>query len=1189
MKMLNGLFKLTMVALLILVQAAILHPATQSPRQVIILKADDCLKTLLWDRFFTYIQNNDLKASIGIVAKNLYDDSYVQWLKSYAIKANFQIWNHGLTHFCGDETYPAEFKGSSYESQFESLRASQKLIKEKLGFTNTVFGAGCNYIDNNTSRALADIEEIKIWYYGRRDTVKLNLERHINIEHPTGVPNYDNFVQTYQDKQLHLHKYLLVQIHPGWWGEDRWEQFEKIIAFLQEKNVVFMTGDEYFQHVNRTITVTTTAGSGPGSLREAISNANAQEDKSAVIELPAGTFYLNGTPGENNNISGDLDIYSSIVFKGAGAGKTIIDGNGKDRVFHIHDGQVTISGITIRNGRTQLGGGIRVDGGTVAVQDCTVTQNTASTNASGTKTGGAGIYVQNAKISIYNSTISNNYGSSPGIVKGGGIWANLDVRLRFIDIKHCTIKGNIANKNQSGTGLGGGLYLLTNGTVYETIIIDNVFNNNIAGSGQKGQGGAVYIQKVKEVVFAKNRFQANIAASKQEEFGENIAVNGPGTISMINNLCVNSNSGTFIGSIYLKGSSPASLLNITMFNNTLVVSPVTSSGQGRRGPGIYIDRDAHLTMTNNVVTGYTQAIYKKSGSNASFSADCNLFYNDSDPLIGNDAILQPPLLDKGFCPSFNSPAVDSGRTIVSVTQDLNGSLRPNGDAYDIGCFENVSNLQNSTLILDKTQFNFSCINDSTIESQWLKISNNSPRTVTWAVNVDVNTPWVKISPDSGINQGNVKIDINPRGLSPGNYTGAIEVFDIYSPSSPIQVRVNLTIYRPGQSSPPFGVFSTPQQGTKNASGSIPVTGWVLDDIKVDRVEIYGDYGGQSFYIDNAVFIEGCRPDVKRTYPDYPNNNRAGWGYMLLSNQLPGGGNGTYNLYVKAIDIEGNCVLLGVKTITFDNAGAVKPFGALDAPGQGGTASGKEYINWGWALTPLPNAIPSDGSTIDVWIDGVKKGNPVYNNYRRDIADQFPGYANSNGAVGYYYIDTTKYENGLHTIQWTVKDDADNVDGIGSRYFSIWNSQPGGNRAVAQTNQRFGAALQYIGAVPRIDQIPMENNEPIQLQKSFQTDEPMSEIFPGEDGVSKIGLKELQRVAIGMGENVAVVSGYMMNGTQYTPLPIGSTLDSAAGMYYWSPGIGFYGDYKLLFIIKNTANLYYKKIIQITIKPKFSNL
>ncbi|HUW11145.1 MAG TPA: choice-of-anchor D domain-containing protein, partial [Anaerolineae bacterium] len=192
---------------------------------------------------------------------------------------------------------------------------------------------------------------------------------------------------------------------------------------------------------------------------------------------------------------------------------------------------------------------------------------------------------------------------------------------------------------------------------------------------------------------------------------------------------------------------------------------------------------------------------------------------------------------------------------------------------------------------------------------------------------------------------------------------------------------------------------------------------------------------------DAVLVLGVRPDVEAAYPAYPNNDRAGWQYLLLTHFLPNGGNGTYTLQAIATDVEGHSTVLGTKTIIADNANAVKPFGMLDTPVAGGTACGSSHVVWGWALTPQPNAIPTDGSTINIYVDGVNLGHPVYNMYRADIAAFFPGYANSNGAVFYMYLDTTAYASGVHTIQATAVDSAGNADGIGSRYFTIQNPCP----------------------------------------------------------------------------------------------------------------------------------------------------
>lgn len=338
----------------------------------------------------------------------------------------------------------------------------------------------------------------------------------------------------------------------------------------------------------------------------------------------------------------------------------------------------------------------------------------------------------------------------------------------------------------------------------------------------------------------------------------------------------------------------------------------------------------------------------------------------------------------------------------------------------------------SEIVLSRSTFNFGCDRDGRCTpSQVMRIKNNGGGILNWTA---VGQPtWINIGPSSGAGAAAVSISINSAGLKAGTYHGVVTVKDPNAVNSPRTAAVNLKVFDSGTTSPPFGDFSTPVDKS-TVCGSIPVTGWVLDDIHVESVKIYS---GRA-YIGEAVFVEGARPDVGAAYPGVPQNYRAGWGYMLLTNCLPGGGNGGYTLNVFAVDSEGNRVKLGSKTITVDNKNAVKPFGAIDTPAPGGTASGSKFVNYGWALTPMPNKIPENGSTIRVFVDGVDVGKPVYNVYRSDIAELFPGYANSGGASGYFVLDTTAYENGIHTIAWVVTDSAGNAEGIGSRYFIIDN-------------------------------------------------------------------------------------------------------------------------------------------------------
>jgi hypothetical protein len=227
---------------------------------------------------------------------------------------------------------------------------------------------------------------------------------------------------------------------------------------------------------------------------------------------------------------------------------------------------------------------------------------------------------------------------------------------------------------------------------------------------------------------------------------------------------------------------------------------------------------------------------------------------------------------------------------------------------------------------------------------------------------------------------------------------------------------------------------------------------------------------------------------------------------------------------------------------------------------------------------MPNMIPTNGSTIGVYVDGLKKGNATYNLYRADIATLFPGYANSNGAMASYKLNTSSLTNGLHSIFWIATDNGANADGIGSRFFSVSNTL---------TNS---AGLQYQKTTPQpfqptpalIDSIPAAFTTPVLFKKGFRDDIPSQDALMGGEGAPRIDIHELERVELQLPN---VFAGFQAVGGNYKPLPVGSTLDTDNGMFYWLPGPAFLGEFNLVFIMKNPDGTMSKKNITIAINPK----
>ncbi len=246
---------------------------------------------------------------------------------------------------------------------------------------------------------------------------------------------------------------------------------------------------------------------------------------------------------------------------------------------------------------------------------------------------------------------------------------------------------------------------------------------------------------------------------------------------------------------------------------------------------------------------------------------------------------------------------------------------------------------------------------------------------------------------------------------------------------------------PPVDNPPFGSFDIPLPSA-TISGPIQVGGWALDDVGVTKVELRSDIPFWP-YIGDLYYTCGARPDVKSTYPNYPNNDCAGWGYVWLTNFMsdyrdPQAGQrvlegSTHQYYLRIYDTTGHFVDVGHRNITIRNDQNANPFGAIDGPSPGAIVSGSVNVV-GWALARGGQRV----SRVRIALGGQVLGEANYGLYRADVEAAFPGYADSGGSGLVYVLDTTLYPNGMYELIGVVTDDGNHQDGIGSRWIYIQN-------------------------------------------------------------------------------------------------------------------------------------------------------
>jgi hypothetical protein len=397
-----------------------------------------------------------------------------------------------------------------------------------------------------------------------------------------------------------------------------------------------------------TITVINTNDSGPGSLRQALTDANDGDTIDFDPALNGQAIRLTGSElvvEDSVTISGpgpDLlavcrgtnDCFSAlhnlrVASKGPREQQKIPQGT-SFRIFHVTPGHVaTIAGLTISYG-DDSGGGIFNDQSSLTVDNCTVWANLDRTTGGGggirnaganadltilnsTITGnlalggyGGGIRNDSGLAVIGNSVISDNMSPSLPIADGGGIEnaGSMQITTSSISGNHAGINGggisnygaltitnstiiaNSAGSNLQGYGSGGGI--ANTGDTTRLTIMNSTITANMASGKDAGWGGGIWagtpLRGLRSASRVPNEDKARSTITNSTTKDQNVAAQNRGY-----------NGGMFPSSGLVEVSNSTITSNgaavagggIYNFHSSQIINSTFSDNSGSQGGSIY--------------------------------------------------------------------------------------------------------------------------------------------------------------------------------------------------------------------------------------------------------------------------------------------------------------------------------------------------------------------------------------------------------------------------------------------------------------------------------------------------------------------------------------------------------------------------------------------------------------------------
>jgi CSLREA domain-containing protein len=427
------------------------------------------------------------------------------------------------------------------------------------------------------------------------------------------------------------------------------------------------------------------------TLRAAIQEANALAGNDTINFSVMGTI----------NLTGALPtLTTNMTINGPGSSLLTVrrDTGGDYRIFFVNGALVSISGLTVTNGRTPDGtpsstssggwsanGGGILNGGDLILRDVVVTANntgnggTSGGSGTGGSSGSGGGIDSVGSLTMIDVVVSNNTTGNGATAytngtsgSGAGVYFNGNA----LNMSNVVISGNTCGNSGVSTsgglggdaGSGGGMYALRGILTLSKVTV----NGNTAGNGYiGGHGGGVYIYADATTTMIDCSISNNSSGQGSNHFASHGGSGGGmvnlGSTKMVGCL-VSGNSTKGQGSPLGGGIYNGNTLNLT---NCTVSGNSTEPGQGRGG-GIY-NRANALTLTNVTITSntaYTCCTFENGQG----------IHNEGVANVRNTIIAEN---NPGVVPGGGGPAVPDVTGIFnSLGHNLIGRAKSGGNGND---------------------------------------------------------------------------------------------------------------------------------------------------------------------------------------------------------------------------------------------------------------------------------------------------------------------------------------------------------------------------------------------------------------------------------------------------------------------------------------------------------------------------